>query len=207
VAPGDGELPADRLKHVEPFARLGAALNQAGVRMVHEPPKSRPLDGLPEFMSMVNETVRSAIHETLTVAMRDSLELTPMLADLMERLREERSLQQEELAASERSLQSLRSATQRLENLLSSTQQGMAGLLERETATVTAARRQLWDEAAAFKHKIRHEIRWLVRAPLVAVMLLAIVCGLLWNQLEAERRTKDTPPPAKPAPRLEKSRR
>jgi predicted nucleotidyltransferase len=34
VAPSDGQLPADRLKQMEPFARLGAALNQAGVRFV-----------------------------------------------------------------------------------------------------------------------------------------------------------------------------
>jgi hypothetical protein len=34
VAPSDSELPADRLKHVELFPRLGAALNQAGVRFV-----------------------------------------------------------------------------------------------------------------------------------------------------------------------------
>jgi hypothetical protein len=175
--------------------------------MAHEPPKSRPLDGLPELMNMVNETVRSAVHETLTVAMKDNLELTPMLADLIERLHRERSLRLDELSTSERSLQSLRAATQRLETLVSSTQQGLAGLLERETATLTAARRQLWDEAAVFRHKVRREIRWLVRAPLVAVMLLAIVCGLLWNQLEAARRAKDTSPPAKPAPRIEKSRR
>jgi hypothetical protein len=74
--------------------------------------------------------------------MKDNLELTPMLADLMERLREERSRRQDELATSERSLQSLRAATQRLETLVSSTQQGLAGLLERETVTLTAARRQ-----------------------------------------------------------------
>jgi hypothetical protein len=72
---------------------------------------------------------------------------------------------------------------------------------------LTAARRQLWDEAAQFKHKVRREIRWLVRAPLVAVMLLAIACGVLWNQLQAERRAKDTPPPVKPVQRLEKPRR
>jgi hypothetical protein len=143
---------------------------------------------------MVTEAVRSAIDETLARTMKDSRELTPMLADLVERLREERSLRQEELASSERSLQSLRAATQRLESLVSSAQQGIAGLIERETATLTAARRQLWDEAALFKHQVRREIRWLVRAPLVAVMLLAIAGGVLWKQLEIERRAKDARP-------------
>ena len=175
--------------------------------MVHDTSEPHPADGLAQLLSMVTGTVRSAIHETLISAMKDGLELTPMMTDLMERLRAERSLRQDELATSERSLQSLRSATQRLETLVSSAQQGMTGLLERETATLTAARRQLWDEAAVFKQRVRREIRWLVRAPLVAVMLLAIVCGLLWNQLQIERRTTDTPPPTQPAHRLEKSRR
>jgi hypothetical protein len=175
--------------------------------MPQETRESPPPDGLPQLLSMVTETVRSAIDETLTRAMKDGMELTPMLTDLMERLHDERRLRQEELATSERSIQSLRAATQRLESLVSSTQQGLAGLLERETATLTAARRQLWDEAAQFKHKVRREIRWLVRAPLVAVLLLAIACGLLWNQLQAEQRAKDTPPPVKPAHRIEKPRR
>ena len=166
-----------------------------------------PPDGLPQLLSMVTATVRSAIEETLTGAMTDSLELTPMLADLLERLHEERSLRQEELATTERSLQSLRAATQRLESLVSSTTQGLTGLIERETATLTAARRQLWDGAAEFKHEVRREIRWLVRGPLVTVVLLTIACGLLWHQLQAEQRSKESLPTAKPILRLEKPRR
>jgi hypothetical protein len=169
--------------------------------------EARSPSGLPQAPNAIAETARAAIEDTLIGWTTDSEELASMLAEALERLREERKLLQDDLAAVTRSQQSLNAAAQRLDPLASRALQDLTTGIEAAGTAMAKARGQLWDEADTFRRSVRREIRWLIRAPLIAVVLLSIVCGLLWNALQAERRLKADLSVDKPILRLEKPRR
>ena len=158
------------------------------------PPMREPLaSDLPPALEIVRSTVDQALQR-----MQEQNERVPrLLTEILEAHRVERGQHKDERASVERQLQSLLAATQRVESLVTST----GSLLERETATLTAARRQLWDEAAAFKREVRREIRWFLRAPLVALLLLAFGIGVLWMHREPTPESTEHPPVTQPTQR------
>jgi hypothetical protein len=170
----------------------------------NDPPSAAPEQRTPNTIA---DAAPATIESTLSGWTRDSEEFASMLAQALEYLREERKLLQDDLAAATRSQQSLSAAARRLEPLASRTRTDSATAIEAAGVVMSKARKQLWDEADAFRRSVRREIRWLIRAPFMAVVLLSIVCGLLWNALPAERRSKADVPVEKPILRLEKPRR
>lgn len=164
-----------------------------------EGPPSVPMAATPERLAIdlppFLEIVRSTVDQALDRTKEHNERLLTRLSEMLEELRQERRERLSERASIESLLQSLLAATQRVESLV-----------ERETATLTAARRQLWDEAAAFKQEIRREIRWFIRTPLVAVVLLAIVAGMLWMHREPSQDSRDSVPTTQPTKRLERGR-
>ena len=75
---------------------------------------------------------------------------------------------------------------------LSSVQEEVKKLLVTETATATAARRELWDEAARFRTAIYGEIRWFIRTPAI-VIAVATVMTVTWLLLRPQRTTTSSP--------------
>jgi hypothetical protein len=169
--------------------------------------EASPASGLPQAPNTIAEAARAPIEDGLIAWTTDSEKIASMLAEALECLREEHRLLQDDLTALNRSQQSLNAAAQRLELLASRALQGTTTGIETAGAAIARARKQLWDEAEGFKRCVRREIRWLIRAPLIAVVLLSIACGLLWNALQAERRLKAELPVDKPILRLEKPHR
>jgi hypothetical protein len=157
-------------------------------------------------LSPVLASVRSTLDQALDRTKGQGEQLFASLSEMLEELRQERRQQQSERTSNERHLQSLLAATQRVESLVTSSSDRVTSILERETATVTAARRQLWDEAAKFRQEVRREIRWFLRAPLLALLLLAIVTGMLWMHREPGPDSRSRPPDTQPTERLERRR-
>ena len=198
------QRPSDSRAHDSSITRNGPSPEPPSTQSSDE---ARPPNARPQAPNAIAETARAAIEDTLMGWTADSEELASMLAEALECLREERRLLQDDLTALKRWQQSLNAAAQRLEPLASRALQDSTTGIEAAGAAMAKARRQLWDEAETFRRSVRREIRWLIRAPLIAAVLLSIVCGLLWNALQAERRLKVDLPVDKPILRLEKSRR
>jgi Fe2+ transport system protein B len=156
----------------------------------------RAFQTLAETLQAEASRTRFAVETALQQARSQDEEALSLMASVLGQLQKERTIRHEDLARSERLLQSLTASTQRLEGFIQSSSERLSHLIEKESATATGARRQFWDEAARFKQEIRRELRWLIRAPILGLLVLLLAMGVLWFRQQPTSSTNPARPSA-----------
>jgi hypothetical protein len=133
--------------------------------------------------------------------------LDSMATAIVEALRQAGSQAQKAMSDSVKTLHRV----EEVAKSLSSAQDELRKMLVTETAAASAARRELWDEAAKFRKAVYREIRWFIRLPAILLVILTIAFTTWFllspshtapTSLErpaAAPRQTQKPPPAPPA--------